>query len=121
MPCAHPWMTKLPRVAIEFCTRCKWNLRAAWYLQELLSTFGTELGEVALIPGDAGVFRVTVETPAAHVVWDRKEKNGFPDSKELKQLVRDIINPAKNLGHSEKSGGLQGGAAAAAGSAACDC
>jgi selenoprotein W-related protein len=26
----------------------------------------------------------------------------FPDIKELKQLVRDVVNPEKDLGHSDK-------------------
>lgn len=97
-----------PRVAIEFCTACKWNLRAAWYLQELLSTFGHDLGEVALIPADSGVFRVTIELAdgAKMELWDRKKMNGFPDSKELKQLVRNVIDPTRSLGHSDKKGGL---------------
>ena len=34
-------------------------LRAAWMAQELLSTFGTDLGEVSLQPGTGGVFVIT--------------------------------------------------------------
>ena len=48
-----------PRIAIRYCTQCRWLLRAAWLAQELLSTFGTELGEVALAPGTGGVFEIT--------------------------------------------------------------
>ncbi|HEU5015811.1 MAG TPA: Rdx family protein [Roseiflexaceae bacterium] len=40
-----------PRVAIRYCTQCRWLLRAAWMAQELLTTFVTELGGVALVPG----------------------------------------------------------------------
>ena len=43
-----------PRIAIRYCTQCRWLLRAAWLAQELLSTFGTDLGEVALAPGTGG-------------------------------------------------------------------
>jgi selenoprotein W-related protein len=39
-----------PRVEIEYCTQCRWLLRAAWLAQELLTTFEHELGEVALVP-----------------------------------------------------------------------
>ncbi|PRT53125.1 hypothetical protein B9G98_00745 [Wickerhamiella sorbophila] len=101
-------MPVYPRVAIEFCTACKWNLRAAWYLQELLSTFGHDLGEVALIPAASGVFRVTIELESGESkeLWDRKKQNGFPDSKELKQLVRNVIDPSRSLGHSDTPGGL---------------
>lgn len=36
------------------------------------------------------------------MVWDRKEEGGFPESKELKQRIRDCIAPEKFLGHSDK-------------------
>ena len=49
-----------PRVEIEYCTQCRWLLRAAWMAQELLTTFGTTLGEVALVPGRGGIFDVRV-------------------------------------------------------------
>ena len=48
-----------PRIAIRYCTQCRWLLRAAWLAQELLSTFGTELGEEALAPGTGVVFEIT--------------------------------------------------------------
>jgi len=41
-------MKKSPRVEIEYCTQCRWLLRAAWMAQELLTTFTEELGEVTL-------------------------------------------------------------------------
>lgn len=47
-----------PKISIVFCTKCKWNLRSAWYLQELLQTFGDNLGEVSLIPGESGEFKI---------------------------------------------------------------
>jgi hypothetical protein len=48
----------LPRVAITYCTQCRWLLRAAYFGQELLSTFGTQIGEIALIPATGGLFTV---------------------------------------------------------------
>ena len=32
------------------------------------------------------------------LIWSRKEKGGFPEITELKQLVRDVIAPDKDLG-----------------------
>lgn len=89
-----------PRVAITYCTGCRWLLRAAWMAQELLSTFEATLGEVALVPGSGGVFRVEVDE---QVVWDRKVDKGFPDISVLKQRVRDIADPARELGHVDRS------------------
>ncbi|KAI8379666.1 selT/selW/selH seleno protein domain-containing protein [Radiomyces spectabilis] len=90
---------KKPRVSIEYCPKCRWLLRAAWLAQELLTTFETVIGEVALIPGDVGVFQVKVEN---EIVWDRKTEGRFPEAKELKQVVRDVIAPGKSLGHSDR-------------------
>ncbi|GAA5823387.1 hypothetical protein JCM3770_006848 [Rhodotorula araucariae] len=36
------------------------------------------------------------------LVWDRKIEGGFPELKELKQRIRNIIAPAQDLGHSDK-------------------
>src|SRR5262249_7813415 len=47
-----------PRVVITYCTQCHWLLRAGWMAQELLSTFATDLGEVALVPGTGGIFTI---------------------------------------------------------------
>ena len=33
------------RIQIEYCTQCKWLMRAAWMAQELLTTFEQELEE----------------------------------------------------------------------------
>jgi selenoprotein W-related protein len=67
--------------------------------QELLTTFDTELGEVALVPGTGGVFDVRVE---GELVWSRKDHGRFPESKELKQRVRDRVSPDRDLGHSDR-------------------
>jgi selenoprotein W-related protein len=85
-----------PRVEIEYCTQCQWMLRAGWLAQELLSTFSADIGEVALIPGTGGVFKVRVN---GNEVWCRKSHGGFPQAKELKAKVRDMIAPGKGLGH----------------------
>ena len=65
--------------------------------QELLTTFEKELGEVALIPGTGGIFEVRLEGKS---IFSREQQRRFPESKELKQLVRDRIAPDKDLGHS---------------------
>jgi selenoprotein W-related protein len=88
-----------PRVEIEYCTQCRWLLRAAWMAQELLTTFPAEIGEVAMAPGTGGVFEIRVNE---ELIWSRKDQGRFPDIKELKQLVRDKIAPQRDLGHSDK-------------------
>lgn len=63
-------------------------------MQELLQTFGDQLGEVSLIPGPQGQFKVLgQETEDAEevIIWDRKLEGGFPDSKYLKQRVKALL------------------------------
>ncbi|KAI8966838.1 Rdx family-domain-containing protein [Daldinia sp. FL1419] len=106
----------LPRITIRFCTQCKWMLRATYFAQELLSTFSTSLGEVALQPSTGGTFVVEIyfqqpststssepsPTIQTRVLWDRKTDGGFPETKELKRRVRDAIEPGRDLGHVDK-------------------
>ena len=87
------------RVEIEYCTQCRWMLRAAWMAQELLSTFEGEIAEVALIPGRGGIFEVRA---GGQVLWSRHERKRFPEIKELKQVVRDAVAPGKSLGHADR-------------------
>ena len=81
-----------PRIAIRYCTQCRWLLRAAWLAQELLSTFGTDLGEVALAPRIGGVFEITYD---GETIWERKADGGFPDAKTLKRRLRDRLDPSR--------------------------
>lgn len=89
---------KRNHIKIEYCTQCKWLIRAAWMAQELLTTFEQELDEVSLVPGTGGIFEVRTDEK---VLWSRKDMVGFPDIKELKQIVRDELAPDKNLGHAD--------------------
>ncbi len=90
---------KSPRVEIEYCTQCRWLLRADWMAQELFTTFQSEIGELALVPGVGGVFEVRVDR---EVIWPRADRGRFPKIKELKQLVRDRVAAEKDLGHSDR-------------------
>ena len=86
-------------IEIEYCTQCRWLLRAAWLAQELLTTFDADLNAVSLMPGTGGVFEVRLN---GATLFSRKTEGRFPESKELKQLIRDVIAPERDLGHSEK-------------------
>lgn len=93
-------MIKDPRIEIEYCTQCRWLLRAAWMAQELLTTFEAEIGEVALIPGHGGIFEVRVRE---ETIWSRSQEGRFPEITELKRRVRDAIAPGKDLGHIDRA------------------
>ncbi len=87
------------KIEITYCTQCRWLLRAAWLAQELLTTFEQDLYSVALRPGTGGIFEITLNQ---QLIFSRKEAGRFPEAKEVKQLVRDQIDPARDLGHSDK-------------------
>lgn len=90
---------KKPSVQIVYCPKCGWLMRAAWIAQELLTTFVDEIEEVSLKPSEiGGVFDIFLDQK---IIFSRKTEGHFPEAKVLKQLVRDIIAPEKNLGHSD--------------------
>lgn len=87
-----------PTLEIEYCTGCRWLLRAGWTAQELLTTFEQDLGGITLIPSStAGCFQVRC---GGHILHDRKTDGGFIELKQLKQRIRDKLFPEHNLGHS---------------------
>lgn len=88
------------QVTIVYCTQCRWLLRAGWMAQELLSTFDGELDELTLKPGTGGIFEVYANDQR---VWSRKEAGRFPEITELKQVVRDVIAPERDLGHIDRN------------------
>lgn len=89
-------------MTIHYCTQCNWLLRAAWMAQELLSTFSLELAEVTLVPGTGGIFEIRLD---GELAWERKRDGGFPDVRQLKQMVRDRIDPERDLGHIDRPHG----------------
>jgi len=90
-----------PTIIIEYCPKCHWLLRAAYMAQELLTTFEDDLYGVTLHPSEiAGRYTISLDDEK---LFDRKQEGRFPEIKELKQLVRDRVNPNKNLGHSDVS------------------
>ena len=88
-----------PLITIEYCPKCHWLLRAAYMAQEFLTTFENELKGVTLHPSEVnGTFLITID---GKKLFDRKEYGGFPEIKELKQMIRDLVSPGKSLGHAD--------------------
>lgn len=87
------------QIEIHYCTQCRWLMRSSWMAQELLTTFDGEIETLTLRPGTGGVFEVVANGQTA---WSRKGEGRFPEITELKQRVRDIIAPDRDLGHSDR-------------------
>jgi len=89
-----------PTITIEYCPKCHWLLRAAYMAQELLTTFEDDLHGITLQPSEiAGRYTIRLNNVD---LFDRKKQGRFPEIKELKQLVRDKVNPGKSLGHTDR-------------------
>ncbi len=89
-----------PTITIEYCPKCNWMLRATYFAQEILSTFGDDVLSASLQPSETGgKFSIRVNDEE---IYNRKTEGGFIEIKELKQRLRDCINPQKNLGHSDR-------------------
>ena len=92
-----PDEAKRVSVEIEYCTGCRWLLRAAWMAQELLSTFEQDLCGVTLVPGrTGGIFDIRVNET---LLFSRAQEGRFPEAKDIKQRLRDYIDPERDLGH----------------------
>ena len=89
-----------PIITIEYCPKCGWMLRSAYFAQELLNTFSDDIKGILLQPSEtSGTFKISI---GGTLIFDRVSADGFPEIKELKQKVRDLVNPEKSLGHSDK-------------------
>jgi len=58
-----------------------------------------DLDSVALVPTTGGVFRIEYD---GDLIWERKRDGGFPDAATLKRLVRDRLDPARDIGHLDR-------------------
>jgi selenoprotein W-related protein len=89
-----------PTVTIEYCPKCGWLLKAAYMAQEILTTFTDDIKSVSLQPSEvAGRYTIFLNEKK---IFDRKEQGHFPEIKELKQVIRDLVNPTRDLGHSDR-------------------
>lgn len=48
-------------------------------------------------------FQSSTSTTVDQLLWDRKREGGFPETKELKNRVRNVIEPDRDLGHVDRS------------------
>ena len=89
-----------PTIEIEYCPKCGWLLRAAYMAQEFLTTFLDDIDSVSLKPSEvSGRYLISINE---EIVFDRKQYGGFPEIKEMKQIIRDKVNTQKSLGHSDR-------------------
>ena len=66
--------------------------------QEFFTTFQDELESIKLIQGTGGIYDIYLDND---LLFSRKKEGRFPEIKEIKQMIRDRINPNRDLGHTE--------------------
>lgn len=69
-------------VEIEFCLPCGYLNRAEDVQHVLLQTLGETIDEVTLVPGDNGIFTVTVDDTKVFDITD--------DDYDVDQIVRTV-------------------------------
>jgi selenoprotein W-related protein len=72
-------------VEVEYCVPCGFLDRAETVQHALLASLGEELDSVALVTGEKGVFRVSVD---GETIYD-KDEDGDYDADDLVRAVRD--------------------------------
>ena len=87
------------KIEIEYCTQCNWMIRASWVTQEILNSFENNIQEISLIPSSGGIFEIRINE---EVVWSLRSNKKFPEPKEIKQIVRDRVDPERSLGHGDR-------------------
>ena len=65
----------------------------------VLIVIADDLGGVTLVPGTGGIFEIRC---AGSLLWERTRDGGFPEAKVLKQRLRDLIDPGRDLGHADR-------------------
>ena len=63
-------------------------MRAAWMAEELLHAYSDRIQGLALVPGAAGRFEVTAN---GRLIFSKAGEGRFPDLKELKDKLSDVI------------------------------
>jgi selenoprotein W-related protein len=75
-------------VEVEYCVPCGFLDRAETVQHALLTSLGEELDSVALVTGEKGVFRVSVD---GETIYD-KDEDGDYDADDLVRAVRDRMD-----------------------------
>ncbi len=96
-----------PRIAITYCSMCNWMLRSAWLGQELLSTFGQDLGE-GQSPGVVATLRIerAPSTGAARADLKRDERHEHDEGHDDRPPHDGAYPSRSGLGGGRLRGGL---------------
>lgn len=70
------------KVSIEYCAPCKFKPMAVGLAAELVESMSAD---VTLIPGDSGIFDVTVDEK---IIFSKKDVGRYPELGEVSKILR---------------------------------
>ena len=82
---------------IRLCPKCKWLFGATWISLELCN-FESDLESIKLVQSDPGVFEVYCKK---NIIFSRHVEKVFINIAIIKQRFRNLINPERDLGHTD--------------------
>jgi len=78
----------MAEIVITYCAPCRYQFKAMQDADAILSEFGTRLGGLRLVPGEHGVYDVSVD---GEVVYSLHNENRFPETDELLAKIRERV------------------------------
>jgi selenoprotein W-related protein len=79
----------MTEVEIKYCVPCGYLPTALDMVKQLLSRFGHDISALKLVPGENGVFDVSVD---GELVFSKHKMGRFPEVKEIEEEVKKRIS-----------------------------
>jgi selenoprotein W-related protein len=81
----------MAEVSITYCFPCRYQFKAIQDADAILKEFGADVTALRLVPGDDGVYDVTVD---GVVVFSLDKAQRFPETAELLEAIRPRLGRA---------------------------
>lgn len=75
----------MPEVTITYCLPCRYQYKAMQDADAILKAFGQTLSGLRLVPGDHGVYDVTLD---GELLFSLDQAEHFPETQELIDKIR---------------------------------
>jgi selenoprotein W-related protein len=74
----------MSKIRITYCLPCRYQAKAVQDADALLKEFGSQIETLELVPGEHGVYDVSVDD---EIVYSIEQEHRFPDIPDLIQRV----------------------------------
>jgi selenoprotein W-related protein len=83
----------MPEVTITFCLPCRYQFKAMQDADAILKEFGERLSGLRLVPGNNGVYDVSLD---GELLFSLDKAEHFPETRDLLAKIRTRMRPAKS-------------------------